>query len=364
MGRVSADRADWARRVELSERLNATVITDLKTGATFPTLHKLHPHPPGLFITSEAGQAIAEADVVLSLDWVDLGGSLRQAGAGRWPKASIIQCSLDQYIHNGWSMDYQALPPAEVSMLAAPDRLVTKLLETLPAGAPAARMTKAKPEAGWDEKAALRADHISIEALGHVTVATLADHNPSYIRLPIGWPGECCRFADPLDYIGYDGGGGIGSGPGMAVGAALALRGSGRLPVAIIGDGDYLMGLTALWTGVHCRVPVLIIVANNQSFFNDELHQERVARQRGRPVENRSIGLKMGDPPLDLAVLAEGQGAMGLGPVTTPKELKKALLSAIAKVRGGATCVVDVHVAPEYARATSHALLRQIPSSG
>jgi thiamine pyrophosphate-dependent acetolactate synthase large subunit-like protein len=63
----------------------------------------------------------------------------------------------------------------------------------------------------------------------------------------------------------------------MTVGAALALRGSGRLPVAVLGDGDYLMGLTALWTGVHYRIPLLIVVSNNQSFFNDELHQERMA---------------------------------------------------------------------------------------
>ena len=90
----------------------------------------------------------------------------------------------------------------------------------------------------------------------------------------------------------------------MAVGAALALRASDRLPVAVLGDGDYLMGLTAIWSAVRYRVPLLVVVANNQSFFNDEVHQERVARQRGRPVENRSIGLRMDDPPLDLATLA------------------------------------------------------------
>ncbi|KCB30226.1 hypothetical protein L541_1156 [Bordetella hinzii CA90 BAL1384] len=28
------------------------------------------------------------------------------------------------------------------------------------------------------------------------------------------------------------------------------LKGSDRLPVAIIGDGDYLMGVNALWTDV------------------------------------------------------------------------------------------------------------------
>jgi thiamine pyrophosphate-dependent acetolactate synthase large subunit-like protein len=51
---------------------------------------------------------------------------------------------------------------------------------------------------------------------------------------------------------------------------------------AVLGDGDYLMGVTALWTGVHYRVPVLIIIANNESFFNDELHQG-AWRARGRP---------------------------------------------------------------------------------
>jgi thiamine pyrophosphate-dependent acetolactate synthase large subunit-like protein len=144
----------------------------------------------------------------------------------------------------------------------------------------------------------------------------------------------------------------------------LALRASGRLPVAVLGDGDYLMGLTAIWSAVRYRVPLLVVVANNQSFFNDEVHQERVARQRGRPVENRSIGMRMDDPPLDLAMLARGQGAVGIGPVRALADLEPAMAEAIAKVRAGGTCVIDVHVAPEYARATTAALLRQIPARG
>ncbi|HEY7902271.1 MAG TPA: thiamine pyrophosphate-dependent enzyme, partial [Casimicrobiaceae bacterium] len=202
---------------------------------------------------------------------------------------------------------------------------------------------------------------VSIETMARVTVDTLAAHRPSYIRLPIGWPGQFCRFDDPLDYIGFDGGGGIGSGPGMAVGAALALQSSGRLPVAILGDGDYLMGVTALWTAVHYGIPLLAIVANNHSFFNDELHQERTARVRQRPVENRWIGMRMSDPPLDLAALAGGQGAIGLGPVDTEAAYAAALAEAVAHVAAGHVCVIDVHVAPEYARAVSSALLRQIP---
>src|SRR5512132_410420 len=50
IGRVSARIEDWQRRVVLAERLNARVLTDLKTGATFPTAHALHPYAPGIFV--------------------------------------------------------------------------------------------------------------------------------------------------------------------------------------------------------------------------------------------------------------------------------------------------------------------------
>ena len=93
----------------------------------------------------------------------------------------------------------------------------------------------------------------------------------------------------PLAYLEQDGGAGLASGPGQAVGAALALKDSELVPVAILGDGDFLMGSSALWTAARYRLPVLIIVANNASFFNDEVHQERVARARTRPVETNGL---------------------------------------------------------------------------
>lgn len=361
VGRVSNARTDWNQRVRLVERVGAHVLTDIKTGASFPTQHPLHPYPPSLYVTDQAGSLIREADVIISLDWIDLGGTLKQACSGSYPRAKVIQCSLDAYSHNGWSMDYQALPPTELSILAAPDRLVDRLLEALGPGAgrSPSRRGLVEEEAGPD----VIAGRLSVQAMARTVTDTLARHNPSYIRLPLGWPGSCCRFADPLDYIGFDGGGGLASGPGMAVGAALALRDTDRLPVAILGDGDYLMGVTALWTGVRYKIPVLILVANNASFFNDELHQERVARVRGRPVENRHVGLSMTDPLLDLAMLARGQGAIGIGPVTTPQELTTAIEEGVKNTRAGHVCVIDVRVAPEYSRAVSSTLLRQIPTA-
>jgi thiamine pyrophosphate-dependent acetolactate synthase large subunit-like protein len=165
--------------------------------------------------------------------------------------------------------------------------------------------------------------------------------------VPLGWRATDWVLRGPLDYLGQDGGAGLGSGPGMAVGAALALEGSGRLPVAILGDGDMLMGATALWTAARYRIPLLVIVANNRTYLNDEAHQERVATVRGRPVENRSIGQRIDDPAPDFASLAASLGLHGIGPVTTAGELDAALRTAIDAVSAGAAVVVDVHVAAD-----------------
>jgi len=360
IGRVSNDAADFARRIALAERIGAIVLTDIKTGASFPTQHARHPFPPSLYVTGDATQAIRDADVIVSLDWIDLGGTVRQACEGAFPNAKIISCSQDQYVHNGWNMDYQALPPADIAILAPPDACVAAFVEALGPGkspsAPWLTGPAAEPAA-----ATTSSERMPLAEMARVTTATLAEFNPSYIRLPLGWPGEQCRFAHPLDYIGFDGGGGIGSGPGMAIGAALALRGGDRLPVAVLGDGDYLMGLTALWTGVHCKIAVLVVIANNESFFNDELHQERMARVRGRPVENRHIGMRMSDPDFDLAGLARNQGAQGIGPVRNEADLAAALREAVAAVRQGAVVVIDARVAPEYSRAVSGSLMRHLP---
>ena len=130
----------------------------------------------------------------------------------------------------------------------------------------------------------------------------------------MSWNGASWPLRHPLDYLGSDGGGGVGGGPGISVGAALALKGSGRLAVAVCGDGDFMMGCTALWTAAHYKIPLLIVVANNRSFFNDELHQERVARMRNRPVENRWVGQRISEPDIDIAAIARAQGRAGLRP--------------------------------------------------
>jgi thiamine pyrophosphate-dependent acetolactate synthase large subunit-like protein len=118
------------------------------------------------------------------------------------------------------------------------------------------------------------------------------------------------------------------------------------------------MGVQAIWTAVHYRIPLLFVVANNQSFFNDEVHQERVARMRGRPVENKWIGQRMADPEIDIAGAARFQGARGIGPVRSADELPAAFKEAIAALQAGEVVVVDVRTEPGYTPAMVASLTR------
>ena len=341
--------------MRVAEALGARVVTDLKVGAAFPTAHPLHAGAPGVFAGPEALAAIREADVVLSLDWVDLAGTLAAAGGAG---ARVIQVSQDHVLHNGWSADHQGLPAVDLFVQADADATVIALMEALGAGT--ARMVLADVAA-----VEVAPGPIAVPVMAGVLRGAVAGREVSLLHLPLSWDGASWPFSHPLDYLGSDGGGGIGGGPGIAVGAALALRelgrGSGRLPVAVCGDGDTLMGVTALWTAAHYRIPLLLVVANNQSFFNDEVHQERMARQRGRPVSNKWIGMRMTDPEIDIAGMARAQGAVGFGPVVDAAALAGVFAEAIAVVDAGGVAVVDVRVLTGYTPSMAAALTRHAP---
>ena len=138
------------------------------------------------------------------------------------------------------------------------------------------------------------------------------------------------------------GGGGVGYGPGAAVGAALALKDTGALPVAIIGDGDFMMSPGALWTAAHHGAPLLMVIMNNRSWGNDELHQREVAHQRGRDVGRAHIGQRTHEPDADLVSVARGFGAWATGPLDDAETLAAALREAVEQVKNGEVAVVEV----------------------
>ena len=219
-GRVSRSEKAWNERVALAERLNARVVTDMKIGAAFPTDHPLHAGSPGgTILVQEAIEAIRAADVIVSLDWVDIAGTFKNAGGNI--AAKVVQVSVDHRLHNGWSMDYQGLPPVDVFIACEPDAAVPALLAALGPGGPraVASVTHEFPK--------LADGKLTVDHLADALRRAVADRPTSLTHVSLSWNGASWPLHHPLDYLGGDGGGGVGGGPGISVGAALALKDTG-----------------------------------------------------------------------------------------------------------------------------------------
>ena len=352
LGRNGRKQAQWDARVKLVERLGAVVMTDLKNCSGFPSDHPAQVVPPFNQLNKSARQVVTEADLVLSLDWIDLGGAIRQGKALGAVNAKVIHCSLDSMLHSGAHMDYQELAGVDLRINACPEEMVAALNAALGDGAKKAPWRKPF-EVTQTKRDQLHLSHVAsalLEELGKDAAKA------SFTGLARGWPIELFPFKDPHAYMGKDGGGGIGSGPGISVGAALGLSRMGRLPIGILGDGDFAMGSTALWSAAHHKIPLLVVLNNNRSYFNDELHQETVAVKRGREPANRWIGQRMSDPDVDFATLAKSYGCIGIGPVKSVKEMQGAIKEGVAALKAGKVCLIDAWIDPTEERSAQSSL--------
>jgi len=354
MGRVKRGQDGWDQRIKLAELLGAGVVTDMKTAASFPTDHPLHLSPPGNRPRAEAEAEIKTADVILDLNWIDLAGTFKLIFGNSEVPAKVIHVSVDSLLHNGWSSDHMGMPLGDVTMLAECEPVVNQLL--------AACESRLDGKSKWDGKNKGRTAEIdgklsdydegggiSVEALTLGMNEVRKGRNITLTNVTIGWAADGYHFTHPLDYLGNDGGGGLASGPGTAIGSGLALKDSDRTVVAVLGDGDTMQGSSALWTAAHYSIPVLILISNNRSNFNDEIHQETVARMRDRPVENRWIGQRIDDPEIDLAEYAAALGVDSAGPITTVGDLLPAIEAGLKVVESGKPYVLNVHVQKGYA---------------
>ncbi len=359
-GRVSRKQTDWDNRVRFAEAIGAAVLSSSNDPSAFPTTHPLHLAAPCLRPSANATALIKQADLIISLDWLDLAGALRLSlgvAQSQVPaEKTILHCSVDSMRTNGWSMDHQALAAVDIPVFAEPDRFVAQMIDAM--GVKKSRKIKSRPEMKrllhWNDtlkgkSAPARGKAMSMWDMAMTMREFAKARQVTFARLPIGWPGEAYEFDGPLSFMGNDGGGAVGTGPGHTIGAALALKDSGRITVGVIGDGDYLMGVNALWTASHFEIPVMIVVADNRSYYNDEMHQERVAQMRNRPTQNRWIGQQIDQPRVDLLAMARAQGFDSEAPVSTSEALAKALKKGAEIVAKGGRYFIDSLVTPGYA---------------
>ena len=343
-GRGGRSEAEWNNRIKLAARLNARTTTHMKLPAGFPTTHPLFIGETGWRLEGTVFDAIRSADAIIMLDWLDGGNALKLAFPPGSPRPLVINISNDFHIHRGWSMGYGGLTAVDVSVPTVPCTAVSALLEGLAKPAPVQQLKE------WDVPPVVGKGNIGVMDLARAFFHASKGREICLTGRPLGWPLNANEITHPLGFLGHTGGGGLGAGTSIAVGAALGLReiGSKRRAVAILGDGDYTMGLTAIWNAATLKLPILFLIANNQSYFNDEDHQIKIAQRRGRPTENAPIGQRMQEPEPNLAGLARDLGLEASEPITDLTDLQAALIHSLDRVENGAAVVLDVRVRQEY----------------
>lgn len=335
--------------VGLAELL-AVPVVDKGARFNFPTVNSLD-------ATDGARDLLAKADVILALDVGDIFGSLttvskqtRDCEYVTAPAVKLISISMNDMLVHSWAGDYQALQALDIAMsadtfVALPEltRLCRELLgnDAKKKDAVEARRT----ELGDKHKARRakwQADARAKGSLKDISTAWLALELGEVIKkedwvlvngTSNGWARRLWDFSKPNQYLGASGGAGVGYGASAAIGAALALKGSGKFAVGIQSDGDMLMTSSSLWTAAKHRIPLLMVMHNNQSFYNSEEHGIEVAKFRKRPVENAGIGTHVDDPAVDFAKMAQSFGVSAEGPVHNPADLRPALERGLKYVK-------------------------------
>jgi thiamine pyrophosphate-dependent acetolactate synthase large subunit-like protein len=335
--------------VELAELLALPVI-DLGSRFNFPNTHPLD-------LTGAEDELLPQADLVLALDVFDLQKALetvdrttRQARPLIKNGTKVIHISLNDLAERAWAQQYGRLHPVDLAIAA--DTVValpelTALCRSLVEGEEKSRNRRRERIAALEvirrrlrerwKNAADRvrdARPISVPRLATDLWEAVKDEHWVLVNRTLrGWTRRLWDWTSPSQYVGALMGGGVGYGIGHAMGAALAYVGSDNLCIDIQPDGDLLYTPSGLWTAAHHRIPLLIVMFNNRSYFNDEDHQVLMAKARGRPVENAHIGLRIDEPPVDFAGLARAFGIHGEGPIEDPADLRPALERAVRYVK-------------------------------
>lgn len=160
-----------------------------------------------------------------------------------------------------------------------------------------------------------------------------------------GWARKLWDWTEPHQHLGDSGGSGLGYGLPASVGVALAHRDTGKLCIDVQSDGDMLFTCSAIWTATHHRIPLLVVMNNNQCYGNSAKHREMMDKVRGRGAD--LIGNTIDDPAVDFAKMAQSYGAHGIGPIEEPDEIRSALMEAIKFVkRNKSLALVDVLTEP------------------
>ncbi len=145
-------------------------------------------------------------------------------------------------------------------------------------------------------------------------------------------------FDEPGTFFGIRGGT-LGWGLPAALGVKLACP--DRPVVAVVGDGEGMYSVQALWTAAHYRIPVTFVICGNASYEILKINMMRYLQGKGDSErQSRFIGMDLRDPVLDYAGMARAFGIWGCR-VEAPADLRDTFKEALNQ---DGPAVVDVAI--------------------
>jgi len=360
-GMVGRKAGAWKSLVSFAETLGVPVI-DQGMRFNMPTTHPLS-------VAGAEKEILAEADVVLALDVIDLYWAIHRLGEKHErllnPNARLIQIGMEDFTVKSWG-EARRLVATDFSLVAdtavALPEITKMAIRFLTADESSHRRIEERVQqtqrrheetrSQWQKEAERQwtMQPVSLPRLIMELQDLLKPHAWSLVNTGTGtsvWAKRLLDLKEPEQFCAGNPGGGLGHGIGASIGAALAESLSNRICVNLQSDGDLLYTLSGLWTASHLKIPLLIVMTNNRSYYNDEEHAEHLAIRRNRPVENKTIGFRIEPPQVDFAKIAQGFGIYAEGPVEDPGKLREALrrsLQVVAEKRMPA--LVDVITQP------------------
>jgi thiamine pyrophosphate-dependent acetolactate synthase large subunit-like protein len=355
----------------LAELLNAPVIT---VGTTF-SLSNNH----SLNVTGANDEVLKRADVVVAVGVHQLDVALKRPPQGSSelrdvagdravhtragyegrvsPNTKIVRVGMDDFFIRPWAAAHGRIVATDIAIPGSPAEVLQRLYETcegsLQVDGAAKRVAARKAEAQRihstvrerstvDPNSALwDARPVSTARLAAEVWRAIKDQDWVLAHGSLsGWERRLWEM-DASRWVGAPAMG-LGTGMGVAMGATLPYRGTGKVCVNIQRDGDFLFTPGSLWTMAHLQLPILTVMFNNRSYFQDEGHQRTMAQLRERSIETSRIGIRLEGPETDFATIARGFGIYAEGPVLDAKDIQPCLQRAVQTVREGRPALVDV----------------------
>ncbi|HEY0453230.1 thiamine pyrophosphate-binding protein [Actinophytocola sp.] len=361
LGYPGRDPASFDVLVALAEEVGVGAV-ETHWRLNFPNRHELN-------VTGS--QALEDGDCVLFVDVKDMGkatqrlDSTTRAITSRLAAGTtVLDLGFNDVGISSWSEDYAELVPTDLQVTADTAVALPLLLaecRRILAGEPAGRRVEREQwrerlrslhESTWDGWRAAAAKEAASSPVAPSRLAAevwevVRDHDWVLTAgTAAGWALKSWDFDRPHRHPGRQ----LGTATqiGMSLGVALAHKGTGRLVVDLQPDGDLMFDPGALWVASRYELPLLVVMFNNRAYYNDWAHQERLARQRGTPLERASIGMAIDTPAPDFATIARGFGWWAQGPVTDPDLVQAAVREAADHVlRSSGPALVDVVCQPE-----------------